>query len=243
VKILVLCNPDPGGIAIPPSQLILEAKHLRSDSSRTGDLYAIAGDLHATFSAMDVVLTSTISNSCLLESSTSSDFALRQAEGNKFRKNLKSREPLQLPATQRFIPLAMNQCGRRGPHFDAILRSMASLTIWRLAGCCQLQVPFALPLTVALANILSAWGARLAGTAQREHAAQIVRAVKVHKGGSAFMSSAAIHNTLPQYSADVHSTLPQYCAAVCSTVGASGQGFDMDGFNRAGEMIGLGPAG
>ena len=37
VKRLVLCNPDPRGTAIPPNQLILEAKHLRSDSSRLGN--------------------------------------------------------------------------------------------------------------------------------------------------------------------------------------------------------------
>ncbi len=122
VKRLVLCNPDPGGTAIPPNQLILEAKHLRSDSSRPGDLYAIAGGHHAKDAAMDVVLTSTVSKSCLLQSSTSSDFALRQAEGNKFSKDLRNRELLQLSATHRFIPLAMNKCGRRDPHFDAILR-------------------------------------------------------------------------------------------------------------------------
>ena len=133
----MLCNPDPGGrgVAIPSNQLILEAKHLRSDNSRLGDMYAIAGGLHAKDATMDMVLCSTLSKSCLLQSSTSSDFALRQAEANKFRKDLKNREPLQLSATQRFIPLAMNQCGRRGPHFDAILREMASLLIKRPAGC------------------------------------------------------------------------------------------------------------
>ena len=127
MKRLVLCNPDPGGTAIPPNQLILEAKHLRSDSSHPGDLYAIAGGLHAKDAAMDMVLISTLSKSCLLQSTTSSDFALRQAEGRKFTKDLRNREPLQLSATQRFSPLAMNQCGRRGPHFNAVLLEMASL--------------------------------------------------------------------------------------------------------------------
>jgi len=28
VKRLALCNPEPGGVAIPPKQLIMEAKHL-----------------------------------------------------------------------------------------------------------------------------------------------------------------------------------------------------------------------
>ena len=64
VKRLALCNPDPGGIAIPPCQLILETKHMRSDSSRPGDLYALAGRLHAKDDAMDVVICSTMSKSC-----------------------------------------------------------------------------------------------------------------------------------------------------------------------------------
>jgi hypothetical protein len=88
---LALCTPDPEGIAIPPNQLILEAKHLRSDSSRPGDLYAIAGGLHAKDATMDVVLISTLTKSSLLQSSTSSDFALRQAKSKKFRKDLRNR--------------------------------------------------------------------------------------------------------------------------------------------------------
>jgi len=129
VKRLVLCNPVLGGTAIPPNRLILEAKHLRSDSSHPGDMYAIADGLHAKDAVMGVVLTSTVSKSCLLQSSTSSGYALRQADGNKFRKDLRNREPLQLSATHQIIPRAMKQCGRRGPHFDAIIREMASLLI------------------------------------------------------------------------------------------------------------------
>ena len=34
IKRLALCNHDPGGIAIPPNQLILEARHLRNYASR-----------------------------------------------------------------------------------------------------------------------------------------------------------------------------------------------------------------
>ena len=40
VKRLALCNHDSGGTAIPSNQLTLEGKHLRSDSSRYGDLSA-----------------------------------------------------------------------------------------------------------------------------------------------------------------------------------------------------------
>ncbi len=63
VKRLALCNPDPGGTAIPSNQLIIEARHLRSDASRPGDLYSLAGGLHAKDAAMDVVLCSTLSKS------------------------------------------------------------------------------------------------------------------------------------------------------------------------------------
>ena len=133
VKRLALCNPGPGDMAIPPSQLILEAKHLRFDSSRPGDVYAIVGGLHAKDATMYVVLCSMLSKPCLLQSSTSSDFALRQAKRNKFRKDLKNREPLQSFAAQRFIPLATKQCGRKGSHFNAILRETASLVIRRPA--------------------------------------------------------------------------------------------------------------
>ncbi len=60
VKHLALCNPDPGGAAIPPNQLIIEARNLRSDASRPGDLYALAGGTHAKNAAMDVVITSAL---------------------------------------------------------------------------------------------------------------------------------------------------------------------------------------
>ncbi len=109
-------------MAIPPNQLIIEARHLRSDASIPGDLYAIEGGTHAKDAAMDVLITSTLAQSCLLQSSTSSDYAIKLVENNKFSKDLRNKEPLQLSHTQRFIPLAMNQCGRRGPHFDAALR-------------------------------------------------------------------------------------------------------------------------
>jgi len=137
----------------------------------------------------------------------------------------------------------MNQCGRRGPHFDAILREMASLLIKRPAGCRLLQGPFALPPTVALAKVLSSWGARLTWTAQREHAAQIVKVVEAHKGASVFMSSADTLNTAPQSYDAMHNTLPQYCDALCSNIGVVSQGFDRAGFDRAGGVIRLGPAG
>ena len=124
-----------------------------------------------------MMVSSSLSNSALLNSSKISDFVLRQGENNKFTKDLRNVEPLQLSATQRFIPLVMNQCGRRGPHFEATLLEFASLLIKRSSGCCLLQAPFAIPLVVALSKVLNSRGARLTWAAQREHTAQIIRGV------------------------------------------------------------------
>ena len=137
---------------------------------------------------MDIVLCSALTKSCLLHSSSSSDFAIRQAENAKFNKDLRNAEPIQHSNTQRFIPLAMNQCGRRGPHFEAMLREHASLMIRRPSGSRLLHGPFAVPPTVALGKVLSSWGMRINWTAQREHAAQVVRAVETHKVAAAFIT-------------------------------------------------------
>ena len=120
---------------------------------------------------------------------------------------------------------------------------MASLLIRRPASCRLLQGPFALPPTVALAKVLSSWGARLTWNAQREHAAQIVRVVEAHKSASVFMSSATILNTTHQSYDAMHNSLPQYSAAICSNTRVVSQGFEKAGFDRAGGVIGLGPAG
>jgi hypothetical protein len=94
-----------------------------------------------------------------------------------------------------------------------------------------------------LAKVLSSWGARLTWFAQRDHAAQKVKAVEDHKGASVFMSFAAIISTLPQSFVAVHKTMPQYSAAIYSNTIVGGQGFDKTGFDRAGGVMGLGPAG
>jgi len=75
----------------------------------------------------------------------------------------------------------MNQCGRRGPHFDVALREHAARLIKRPSRCRLLQGHFAIPPTVALAKVLEAWGSRLTWAAQREYEAQLVRAMQIHK--------------------------------------------------------------
>ena len=96
---------------------------------------------------------------------------------------------------------------------------------------------------MALTKVLSSWGARLTWTAQREHAAEIVKAVENHKGANVFMSSDAILRSLPLPFPAVHMTMPQYSAAVFSNTAVGGEGFDMAGFDKAGGVMGLGPAG
>jgi len=104
IKRLALSNPDPGGIAILSNLLLIEPRHLRSDNSRPSDLYGMEGGRQAKDAAMDVMVSSTISNSTLLQSSKKSNFVLHQAENIKFTKDLRNVDPLQLSATQRFIP-------------------------------------------------------------------------------------------------------------------------------------------
>jgi hypothetical protein len=92
---LALCSPDPGGVAVPPSPiLIIEPRPLRSDDSRLGDLYVVAGGHHAKDAAMDITISSSLSQSYLQHSSTSSDYALTKVENNKFTKDLRNSKPI-----------------------------------------------------------------------------------------------------------------------------------------------------
>ena len=148
--------------------------------------------LHAKDAAMNLMVTSSLSKSTPLHTSKSSDYALKLAESRKFTGDLHNVEPLQLSATQRFIPLVQNQCGKRGPHFEATLREFASLLIKRSSGCCLLQGPIAIPPKVALARVLSCRGSRLAWTAQRELAAHVIIGVESHKAAATFLRTAAV---------------------------------------------------
>jgi len=59
-KRLVLCKPDPGGVAVPSSRILIEPRHLRGDDSRPRDLNAIAGGHHAKDAAMDIMISSSL---------------------------------------------------------------------------------------------------------------------------------------------------------------------------------------
>ena len=162
-KRLVLCDPDPGGFAIPSSQILIEPRHMRSDDNRPGDLFSrgppCKGCNHRRHDLLFFITT------LLTKISTKSDYALGKAKNTKFTKDLRSVNPIQLSATKRVIPLVMNPCGRRGPRFEAMIREFASLLIKRSSGCNLFQGPFALPPTFALAKVLSCWAARLTWTA------------------------------------------------------------------------------
>ncbi len=86
--------------------------------------------------------------------------------------------------------MVMNQCGKRGPHFQALLLEFASsLRIKRSSSCHLLQGPFAIPSYVALSKVLNCWGARLTWGAQKEHAAQVILGVEMRKAADALMVS------------------------------------------------------
>jgi hypothetical protein len=73
----------------------------------------------------------------------SSDFILKAAEKTKFRKDLNSIKPIATYSTMRFVPLALNHFGLRGPHFQAVLKEFATIVVTRPEGCSLLQGPFA----------------------------------------------------------------------------------------------------
>ena len=179
---------------------------------------------------MDVMISSSLTKSTLLHTSKSPDYTLRLAENTKFNNDLRSVTPLQLSSTQRFIPLVLNQCGRRGPHFEAMLLEHASLLIKRSSGCSLLQGPFAVPPSVTLSKVLSSWGNRITWTAQRELAAQVIRGSEAHKSFAAFLSSAAVRGQ--------SSTVPERAGSRLAGTGTTRLN-DRTGFGTGGSPYGL----
>ena len=99
LKRLALSNPDSDGIVIPSLFLLIEPRHLRSDDSRPGNLYVMAGGSQAKDTALDLMISSSLSQSTLLQTSKSADYVLRKSENVKFTKDLRNAEPLQLSST------------------------------------------------------------------------------------------------------------------------------------------------
>ena len=96
-----------------------------------------------------------------------------------------------LPRSASSPYLVIYKCGKRGPHFRALLLEFASLLIKRSSGCRLLQGPFAVPPSVALSKVLNCWGARLTWAAQKEHAAQGIRGMESRESAASFISFAA----------------------------------------------------
>ena len=68
-----------------------------------------------------------------------------------------------------------------------MLQDFATILVTRPGRCSLLQGPFALSNNGVLHKILNSWGYRLAWTAQREHAAQIVGAMESFYAGAHFL--------------------------------------------------------
>ncbi len=147
---LVLSNVNPGGTAFPASSILIEPPHLRSNRSRPGDILALGRDVHKMDTAMDMVIASGLMKSCLSSSSRSSDLVLKGAKRVKFGKDRRSVNPIASSSTMRFVRLALNHMGLRGPHFQAMLKEFASILVTKPDGCSLMRGPFALTHTGAL---------------------------------------------------------------------------------------------
>jgi hypothetical protein len=158
MKRLVLSCPDPSGCAYPRDSILIEPPHLRQDKSRPGDIYTVGNGLQRKNTCMVVVITSALQRSCLSYSSKSSDHSIRKAENDKFMKNVRSALPMQFSATKRLVPLAMNHCGLRGGHFNALLEEYATIMVTRPQGCPLMHGTFAFSTNGALRKILRTWG-------------------------------------------------------------------------------------
>ncbi len=189
LKRLVLTSSEPAGRAFPMESVLIEPPHLRRDKSRPGDIYALGNGLHRRDSVMDIVITSAMQRSCLINSSKSSDFAIKKAEDEKFKKDARSAGPIQNCPTKRFIPLAMNDFGLRGGHFNAVLKEFASQLVLRPNGFPLMKGPFALSMNGAFMKIMNSWGSRLTWAVQRQHAAQIISGMESFHASASFLGS------------------------------------------------------
>jgi len=186
---LVLSCPDLVGCAFPKESSLIETAHLHQGKSRLGDIYAMGTGLYKKDTVMDLVVTSALQKSCLTHISKSSDYAIRKAENEKYKKDARSAGPIQNSSTKRFVPLAMNHMGMRGGHFNASLEEFATTLVTKPSGCSLMKGPFALTMKGALRRILNAWGARLTWTDERQHTAQTLHNMESFYSCASFLSS------------------------------------------------------
>jgi hypothetical protein len=186
---LVLSNPNPGGVSFPGSSILIQPPHLRRDKFKPGEIMALGRDAHSLDTAMDLVIASGRTKSCLTSSCKSSDFVMKAAEKAKFMKDKNSVSPISASSTMRFVPLALNHFGLRGPHFQVVLKEFATIVVTRPEECPLLQGPFALTHSGALLKILRSRGSCLTWVAQREHVSQLVRGMQAFYDSASFVIS------------------------------------------------------
>ena len=146
MKRLVLTSSSSGGNVFPATSVLIDPKHLRHDRSRPGDVYAIGNGMHRKNSVMDILITSALKHSCILNATKDSDHVIRAFESVNFRADARSSCPKRSSSTRCLIPLALNHLGLRGGYFSAILKEYATILVTRPSGCSLLQGPFALSL-------------------------------------------------------------------------------------------------
>ena len=144
------------------------------DKSRPGDIMALGRDVHRLEYAMDMFIALGLTKSCLSSSCKSSDLVLKGDETANIGKDNMSYNPISSSSTMRFIPLALNHPGLRGPHIQVTLKEFATIPRTKPEGYSLLRNPFVLTHSGAMHMILTSWGTMLTWSAQREHASQIV---------------------------------------------------------------------
>ena len=136
---------------------------------------ALGRDVHMLDTALDVVSASGLAKPCLSSSCKSSDFVLKVSETAKFGKDIRYVNPVSSSSTMRFVPLALNHLGFRGPHIQAVLKEFATILVTKPKGCSLLHGPFALTHTGAMQNMFGTRGSRLTWTTQRDYANELER--------------------------------------------------------------------
>ena len=118
-----------------------EIKGLRTDASKPGDVFRqTTGALKDI--AVDVCISSCTRSSALKDSANDPDAVAKEKEQYKYKKDDESVTRLQSSNSIRFVPATMNQFGRRGPHFEALLREFAAELVTRPAGCKLMKGPY-----------------------------------------------------------------------------------------------------
>ena len=90
-------------------------------------------------SAMDIVIASGLTKSCLTSSCKSSDYVFKVAEVAKFGKDMRSCSSIASSSRMQIIPLALSHLGLRGPHFQAVLKELATILATKPEGCSLLH--------------------------------------------------------------------------------------------------------